>query len=156
MPQSSQQPLPTKIIPPAAHSFLDYFLVILLFIAPTALPAITGWLAAVLYALAAVHLAMTIMTRFSGGLFAVIPLRIHGLIELLISIGLIISPWIFAFANQPDERNAVVVLGLLLFIIWMFSDYGVRSHTDADDSNQPSDQKTDKDPNRTVAPTHHA
>lgn len=52
-----------KIISPQVHGYLDYFTVVVFLLAPT-LMGLTGIPALLAYALAGIHLAMTLVTYF--------------------------------------------------------------------------------------------
>lgn len=130
---------PIKVISPTIHSLLDYVLVIVLLLVPSLLSGVTGWFAVAVYALAIVHLSMTIITHFDGGLFGILSFRQHGLIEVLLAIALIVSPWIFVFSQLALPRNFFIILGVFIFAVWLFTDYGLtnneaKTSTDATES----------------------
>lgn len=112
-----------KVITPTVHGVLDYIIIAIFLVAPSVF-GLTGVFAFGAYGLAAAQFLLTVTTDFAGGLFRVLSLRIHGLLELLVAIGMIVSPWIFYFANQPTERNFFLFFGIFIFIIWLLTDYG--------------------------------
>ena len=67
------------------HGIIDYGVVIFLWLSPTffGLPQITALFT---YILGGVHLALTILTDFEMGLLKIVPLKVHGWIELIVSI----------------------------------------------------------------------
>jgi hypothetical protein len=82
-----------KIISPKTHGILDYTVVIFLLASPR-LFKMEGTLAGFTYALAAVHLLLTILTDFEPGVVKFIPFPVHGIIEFLVAIALaLISFW---------------------------------------------------------------
>src|SRR5689334_21536303 len=70
------------------HGVIDYAVVIFLWSSPAliGLPKITSIFA---YALGGVHLLLTISTEFELGIIKRIPLNIHGLIALVVSLVLV-------------------------------------------------------------------
>lgn len=137
-----------KIISPTTHGVIDYAFVALLFAAPSVL-GFTGAFAYACYALGVVHLLLTITTRFAAGLYGVLSFRTHGLIELLVAIGLVISPWIFNFADLAVERNFFFGFGLLVFVVWMLTLYrqpkAKESEVEKEDSATTPASKPDDD-----------
>jgi hypothetical protein len=111
-----------KIITPTVHSVIDYAAIVVLVIAPSVF-GLGGVFAYGAYGLAVAHFILTITTRFDGGMFSVLSLRVHGLLELLIALGLIVSPWIFQFADMVVERNFFLLFGIVLFGVWILTDY---------------------------------
>ncbi len=70
------------------HGAIDYVVVLFLFLSPT-LFGLNDITSTFIYALAVIHLLLTITTNFEFGLLKIIPFPIHGLIELIVSIALI-------------------------------------------------------------------
>lgn len=112
-----------KIIPPTAHGVFDYLAVVVFAILPSLVEPIIGWFAIFFYLLAGAHLALTLATRFSAGMFDGISFRIHGLIELLVAILLVVCPWIVGFNDLTVVRNTFVISGMALFVVWLLTDY---------------------------------
>ena len=107
---------------PEAHGLIDYVTVVAFALAPT-LFQFDGVPALIAYGLAGAHLVLTLATRFPMGLFAGVPLRAHGVLELVVSVGLIILPWVAGFV-QPGAQWFFPVMGMLVFVVWLLSDYG--------------------------------
>ncbi len=78
---------------PTQHAVLDYLTVLVFALAPTLLP-LSGIAALLSYALAIVHLLVTICTDFPGGGQRWLPLSWHGMIELMVSPVLMVAPWL--------------------------------------------------------------
>jgi hypothetical protein len=110
-----------KIISPKVHAILDYAVVLLLFCAPfvfnfgTAITIFT-------LALAFIHLFMTLITDFPGGLIALLGLRVHGLVELAVSVLLMIFALV-ADLEQAIESYFYIAFSATVFITWLFTDY---------------------------------
>ena len=111
-----------RVIGPFAHGLIDYAMVIMLAIGPV-VAGFRGKQALFCYALAFVHFLLTIITRFPLGVSKTLPFSIHGAIELIVSILLIALPWIANFATGVNSRNFFVAIGVLIFVIWLLTDY---------------------------------
>ncbi len=111
-----------KIISAKVHGCLDYA-VVAGFLAAPSLFDITGLPAVIAYVLAAVHLALTLFTNFPLGAVKVIPLKIHGFVELAVGPSLIILPFLLGFTEQTSAAAFYGISGILIFAVWMFTDY---------------------------------
>lgn len=111
-----------KILTPRVHGYLDFIVVVLFALAPT-LFGFTGVPAMLSYILAAVHLALTLLTAFPAGIVKLVPFTIHGAIELLVSIVLVIVPWVLGFTTQPAAKTFYVAAGVLVFVVYLMTDY---------------------------------
>jgi hypothetical protein len=109
-----------KILSPRLHAVLDYVTVVLFALAPTVL-GLTDLPALVAYVLAGVHLTLTLLTKFPGGVLPVVSLRLHGLIELIVGPALIALPWLAGFAGT--SVIFYVVMGLTISLVWYLSEY---------------------------------
>src|SRR5216684_1213313 len=79
-----------KIISDTAHGILDYLTVAIFALAPGVL-GLTGFAALVSYALAAIHLIMTLLTNMPLGVVKIIPMRLHALVEMLVGPVLVVA-----------------------------------------------------------------
>jgi hypothetical protein len=107
---------------PLAHGIIDYATVIILAVGPS-VAGFRGKQALICYSLAFVHFLLTIITRFPLGVSKALPFQIHGAIELIVSILLVILPWLGSFSAGVNSRNFFVAIGLLIFVIWLLTDY---------------------------------
>lgn len=106
-----------KIISSKAHGLLDYATVIFLLLAPS-LFGMEGRLSTFTYVLAGVHFALTALTAFEVGLIKVIPFRIHGLLEVVVSLALAgVALW---FRNTGDDLGFYFYIGLAIVIMIVF------------------------------------
>jgi len=111
-----------KILTPRMHGYLDYIVVVAFALAPTIFgfsPVPTR----ISYALAVVHLLLTLCTAFPMGVLKLVPFTVHGGIELIVFIALLAMPWLFAFAGEPNARNFYVVFGVVIFLVYLTTDY---------------------------------
>lgn len=105
-----------------SHGVIDYAMVVFLIVGPRVV-GFSGKQATFCYVLAAVHLALTLLTRFPLGVMKIVGFPLHGAVELLASIVILALPWIAAFARGVLSRNFFLSVGLLLFFIWLLTDY---------------------------------
>jgi hypothetical protein len=115
----------TKPISARAHGVLDYATVAAFLNAPLVL-GFGGTPAVIVYWLAGIHLLMTGCTDFPLGVFKWIPFKIHGAIELVAAVLLIVAPWIFGFSDVYVARNFFVALAVIIFVVVAFTDYSQR------------------------------
>jgi hypothetical protein len=123
-----------KIFNPKVHGILDYAVVVAFALAPTVL-GLSGLPATISHLLAAIHLILTLTTAFPLGVVRIVPLPLHGAIELVVSIALIALPWIFKFAPDVVARNFYVSAGALIFAVWLVTDYRTIPKADPKGSN---------------------
>jgi hypothetical protein len=111
-----------KILSPKAHGILDYVTVFFLALSPLLFEmGSTG--SYVAYALAFVHLCLTLLTRFELGVIRIIPLWLHGMIELCVSILLLIATLWLRIWGDIGSFYFYTVFSVVLFFVWFISDY---------------------------------
>jgi SPW repeat len=115
----------TKPVSARAHGVLDYATVAAFLNAPMVF-GFHGTPAAIVYWLAGIHLLMTGCTDFPLGFFKWIPFKVHGVIELLAGIFLLVAPWIFGFAQDVTARNFFLAMAIILLVIIALTDYSQR------------------------------
>jgi hypothetical protein len=103
-----------KVISDTAHGILDYLTVAIFALAPSIL---------VSYALAAIHLAMTLLTNMPLGVFKIIPMRLHALVEMLVGPVLVVAALVLPTV-LGDKREFFLVMGLVILAVWLLSSYG--------------------------------
>lgn len=111
-------------IPSKSHGILDYIIVVFLAISPTFfnLPEITSIFT---YVLAGIHLGLTVSTKFELGLIKIIPFKIHGWIELIVSISLIGVAFYLGNKEGDIARNFYIGVAVAVFLTWLITDYRV-------------------------------
>ena len=114
-----------------AHGVADYVLVIILAIGPS-VAGFVGPQATFAYILAATLLILALLTRFPLGAVKVISFALHGAIELLLGLLLLVLPWLADFARGIHSRSFYVAVAILLLLIWILTDFrGARESTEA-------------------------
>ncbi len=103
------------------HAVLDFILIILLLASP-GLFHLTEQAGRLLYTLAGIHFVLSIVTDYAAGIFKLVPFRLHGLAELLLSMVLLILAFTVFDDNLRDEIY-FACLGLFLLMIYSLTDY---------------------------------
>ena len=111
-----------KIITDRIHGYLDYATVIVFLVAPT-LFGLSAIAAILTYALAATHLAITVLTDFPLGIGNQIPFVIHGGLERLAGPLLIIVPFILGLSPESVARNFYVIVGIAITLVAWLTNY---------------------------------
>ena len=117
-----------KLLSPKLHGIIDYVSVGGLVLAPT-LFGLNGTAATLAYALAGIHLTMTLLTAFPLGLIKLVPLRLHGVVEIVVGLSLVVVPWVVATTLELGAagRAFYTAFGAVLIAVWLTTDYGAVS-----------------------------
>lgn len=109
-----------KFVSPGAHGILDDATVVIFAVAGaclSGLPSTIAWLTA------CGHLAFTLVTDAPRGVWAIVPMRIHGWVEFVSGPALVAAPWLFGFSADPAARGFYVGEGLVVAGVWLITDY---------------------------------
>lgn len=115
-----------KVINSKLHGIIDYLVVLFLWLSPSlfGLPETTALFT---YVLGGIHLVLTLLTNFQAGLIKVIPLSIHGWIELIVAIALVGVAIFLGNKEGMLARNYYLGFAAAVFVTWLLTDYRVRS-----------------------------
>ena len=104
------------------HGIIDYVVVLFLWFSPTlfALPSLS---ANFTYLLGGIHLILTVLTNFEMGIFKVIPFKIHGLIELIVSIALVGAAFYLGSIEGNVPQYFYLGFAAAVFATWAVTDY---------------------------------
>jgi hypothetical protein len=111
-----------RVLGAVSHGIIDYATVILLAVGP-GVAGFTGRQATMCYGLAVVHFLLTIITRFPLGVMKALPFWLHGTIEIVVAVLLVILPWLAHFSAGVHSRNFFVAIGVLIAVIFLLTDY---------------------------------
>ena len=111
-----------RVLSARIHGYLDFVLIAILVIGPFAVglggtPALISWL------LAALHLIVTLATRFPMGVWRVIPFVVHGLIELAVAAFFAALPFTGGYSPGSPARRFYVTMAAFVFLVWVLTDY---------------------------------
>lgn len=105
------------------HGFLDLVVVAVFVLAPF-LFGLGGYVAAVAWGLALVHLLMTLFTRFPLGVVKVIPFPIHGAVELVVGVVLVLAmPRLLRAGPGSPARTFFIDAGVAILVVWVLTRY---------------------------------
>lgn len=111
-----------RLLTPHAHGLLDYVTVGLFALSPLAF-GLRGLPGALCYALAAIHLGLTLFTHFPLGKVHRVPFVAHGRLEAVVAAMLVAAPWLLRFSDVPRARNYFVCAGLGVAAVWGLTHY---------------------------------
>jgi hypothetical protein len=105
------------------HGFLDLVTVGVFLLAPFFF-GLGGYVAAVAWALAVVHLLMTLLTRFPLGIVKVIPFPVHGAVELVVGVVLVLAmPRMLGASAGSPAQTFFVGAGAAILVVWLLTRY---------------------------------
>jgi hypothetical protein len=111
-----------KFISPTIHGIIDYLVVIFLLLTPTIF-GFAGIIAIFTYALAFVHLALSLLTNYPLGLLKLIPVNVHAGIEVIVGIALIVLAYTWFKDNIDGSKLFYVIFGTVILLTWLVTDY---------------------------------
>lgn len=111
-----------KFLSPRAHAWVDYLLVALFAVAPF-LFDMGDVASALCWVLAPLHLLMSLLTAYPGGVARVLAFPTHGVLELLIGAALVVFPWVLGFQDEAAARNFFLTAGVGVLFVWVVTDY---------------------------------
>lgn len=111
-----------RVIGPRLHGYIDIVLVVCFALGPL-LYGLGGPPAAISLLIAAVLLFLTLITRFPLGVVRTVPLPVHGLVELAITIFVVALPKLGGYSPGSPARTFYWTMALALAIVWLLTDY---------------------------------
>jgi hypothetical protein len=112
-----------KLLNARLHGFLDLATVAVFLFAPFFF-GLGGYVAAVAWGLAVVHLLMTLLTRFPLGVVKVIPFPIHGMVEVVVGVVLALAmPRLLGASPGSPARTFFVGAGVAILVVWVLTSY---------------------------------
>lgn len=120
-----------KLFTSTVHGYLDYITVAFFFLAPTVF-MLSPAASTAAYVLAGVHLALTLITKFKLGLLDLVPINVHGTIELIVSLVLVGGPWIINGIFVYADKLFFSIAGGAIFVVWLITEYSTGEDGDKD------------------------
>ena len=111
-----------RILSPRVHGVIDLVIVLVLLLAPT-LVGLGGSPAAIAYSLAAIHLLLTLLTRFPMGVWKKIPFVFHGIVELIVGIALLLLPSYAGYGPGSPAKRFYLAMGAVILVVWALTAY---------------------------------
>ncbi|MEO6942518.1 MAG: hypothetical protein ABI238_04435, partial [Terrimesophilobacter sp.] len=113
-----------RFIPTKVHGVLDYVVAIALILAPWIFGfSGVGGAAVIIPIVLGIGLFLySLLTRYELGLMKLIPMPVHLVFDLVASLFLIASPFLFGFVNQaPNAWLPHIVVGVAVIAVVAFS-----------------------------------
>jgi hypothetical protein len=107
---------------PRIHGFIDYGSVVLLLLSPM-LFGFAGVPATLCYLFAGALLVLSLITAYPLGVAKVVPFTLHGMIEAVSAVGLVLAPFLFGFSRVEAARNFFIVAGIALGLVFLVTNY---------------------------------
>ena len=76
-----------------------------------------------IYTLEGVHLALTVLTDFEARFLKVIPFKIHGWVELIVSLCSFWCRFYFGAMESELARNFYIAFTAAVFFTWVATEY---------------------------------
>lgn len=111
-----------RVIGPRLHGYIDLVFVACFALGPL-LYGLGGPPAVISLLIAAVLLFLTLITRFPLGVVRTVPLAVHGLVELGITIFVAALPKLGGYSPGSPARTFYWTMALALAVVWLLTDY---------------------------------
>jgi hypothetical protein len=114
-----------KIFDTNSHGIVDYMIVIFLLVSPT-LFDLTYQTTLFVYLVGAIYFTLTTLTDFEYGVVKLIPVRLRQVLELMVGIAIMVSPFFLphlATAKNSFELFFLEGLGIAVILIWFATDF---------------------------------
>ena len=109
-----------RFVPTAVHGVLDYLVGIVLILAPVlfGFTDVGGAAVALPRLLGGLLIFYSLLTNYELGIFKLIPMPYHLMVDFIAALLLAISPWLFHFSDQPSKVwYSHVVVGIAVLIV---------------------------------------
>lgn len=111
-----------SFISPRFHGYVDYLSVAIFALAPSML-GMTGIGEMLSYALAIIHLVMTLTTNFPLGATSLVPLRLHGWVERIVGPVLIVIAFTSPIMADGISHFFFGLMGVVILVVGVVSNY---------------------------------
>ncbi|MCX7520801.1 hypothetical protein OSC27_00750 [Microbacterium sp. STN6] len=114
-----------RFIPTKVHGVLDYVVAIALIFAPLIFGfSDLGGAAVVIPIVLGVGLIVySLFTRYELGAFRLVPMPVHLVVDVVASIVLIVSPFVFGFISEaPNAWLPHIIVGAAVIVVVIFSE----------------------------------
>src|SRR2546422_1441501 len=111
-----------RILSPRIHGVIDLVIVLVFLLAPITI-GLGGSPAAIAYSLAAIHLLMTLLTRFPMGVWKRIPFFFHGIVELIVGMALLLLPSYAGYGPGSPAKRFYLAMGAAILVVWALTAY---------------------------------
>jgi hypothetical protein len=118
-----------RLIGAVSHGIIDYLMVVILIAGPS-FAGFTGRQEKYAYLLAAIMFTISVLTRYPLGVIRGLRFVLHGAVEFVLAILILILPWLANFSRGIHSRNFFVFVALIMLAIWLMTDFrGLRDRS---------------------------
>lgn len=113
-----------RFIPTRVHGVLDYIVAIALIFAPMifGFESVGGAAVVVPVVLGILLIIYSLFTRYEWGMFKLIPMPLHLIIDIIAAAFLALSPFLFGFADEAlNAWLPHVIVGIVVILVVLFS-----------------------------------
>jgi hypothetical protein len=114
-----------KFIPTKVHGALDYIVAVALLLAPMifGFQSVGGAAVVIPMVLGAGLFLYSLFTNYEWGVFKLLSMPYHLIVDVVASLLLLLSPFIFGFANEaPNAWVPHAVVGITVILVVIFSE----------------------------------
>jgi hypothetical protein len=111
-----------RILSPWVHGVIDFITVAVLVLGSIVV-GLGGAPLAIAFSLAVIHLLLTLLTDFPMGVWKKIPFFVHGIVELVVGIGLLILPSFAGYGPGSPARRFYLAMGAVILVVWALTAY---------------------------------
>jgi hypothetical protein len=104
------------------HGILDVITILVLALGPF-LAGLGGPVALIAWTFAALHLILVLITRYPLGRFPVVPFVVHGLVEMIVGVFLLLVPVIGGYGAGSPGRRFYTIVGAFVLVVWAITAY---------------------------------
>ncbi len=109
-----------RFISTKIHAILDFLIGIALIVFPWILGFAGGGAAQMVLVSAGILIAgMSLLTNHEFGIYKIVPMEIHLLVDAFMGLFLMMSPWLIGFAHV--EIGPHILIGILVIVVAVFS-----------------------------------
>lgn len=117
-----------KPLQPYPHAILDYIVGLFLIVSPWLFrfsfdPAGTNTMVTI----GIITVVLSLLTDYPLGLIKVVPFPVHGVLETLGAIVLLVSPWLFGFSDIAAATRIAVVVSIAWLVVVALTNYSYRT-----------------------------
>jgi hypothetical protein len=109
-----------RFISTKIHAILDFVIAITLIVFPWILGFAGGGPAQIVLVSVGILIAgMSLLTNHEFGIYKIVPMEIHLLVDAFLGLFLMMSPWLIGFAHV--EIGPHILIGMLVIVVAVFS-----------------------------------
>ena len=112
-----------RFISARVHGMIDIVAIAAFLLGPL-LFRLGGSPALISYTIGVVHLVVTLLTRYPLGVKKIIPFPVHGILELIVGVFLLVLPALAGYGPGSPAKRFYMLVGGFLLVVWALTAYG--------------------------------